>query len=285
VAPDHRLTVSVLGPLEVRRDGVLVDHPLLSRERVRQLLQYLVFRSPVTRASVASDLWPDLEMEAATGNLRTTLSYLQKVLEPEREGKAKPWFLRTDVTVLNLHQGEELTVDARSFESALAAAQKAEMLAAPSLALKQLQEAIALYRGEALTELVGVDWADLERDRLRMKFVTAAVRCGELLLATGDSKAPLDLALRALRSDPWSEAAYALLAVCHLERGELDAARHTHRRCLVMLADMGLPAGPAMQTIARRLQSAGTPTPSRPRGKPPDSDTARRPEGAGYGQR
>jgi LuxR family maltose regulon positive regulatory protein len=283
-APLHHLELRLLGPLELRRDGVRVDHPDLRRERVRQLLQYLVFRSPVSRAAVGAELWPDLTPDSAARNLRVTLSYLQGVLQPERDEGAPPWFLRADGNMLVLRRGDSLEVDVLEFEAALAAAQQAESLAAPSLALQHLQRALPYYRGEALTELADSDWAGLESDRLRVRFVTAAVRCGELLLATGNKQDPLALAQRALRADPWSESAYVLQSAAHLERGELDAARHTYRRCLQMLAELGLPPGPSLQMVARRLQpivdaqASSTRVRSSPRAASP------RPSGVAHGK-
>jgi DNA-binding SARP family transcriptional activator len=267
VTPAHHLELRLLGPFELRRDDVRVDHPDLRRERVRQLMQYLVFRSPVSRSAVGAELWPDLTPDSAARNLRVTLSYLQGVLEPERDGGAPPWFLHAEGNLLVLRRGDSLDVDVHQFESALDAAQQAEALATPSLALKHLQHALRLYRGDALMGLAGSDWADLERDRLRVRFVTAAVRCGELLLATGDKQEPLALAQRALRADPCSEAAYALSAAAHLERRELDAARHTYRRCLEMLAQLGLPPGPSVQMVARRLHPSGGSQVRAPRGR------------------
>jgi DNA-binding SARP family transcriptional activator len=254
VPPSYHLEIRVLGPLEVLRDGVLVDVPDLRRERVRQLLEYLVFRGPVSRATVGSELWPDLAPEAAARNLRVTLSYLQRVLEPDREETAPPWFLQVEGGLLRLQRGNALDVDLDRFEATLDAAHTAAQSATPSLALHHLTLALSFYRGDALADLAGADWADLERDRLRVRFVTAAIRCGELLMATGDLQTPLDLALRALRTDPYSEAAYGLLTAVRLERGELDAARQTYRRCHKMLQELGLPPGPPIEMVARRLE-------------------------------
>jgi hypothetical protein len=85
-APGSRLRVCLLGPLELDRDDRPVTHPDLRRERVRQMLSYLAVHPRTTRQRVAAELWPDFGDEAAGRNLRVTLTYLQRVLEPGRRG-------------------------------------------------------------------------------------------------------------------------------------------------------------------------------------------------------
>ena len=257
VVPAHQLELRVLGPLELRRDGVVVDHPDLRRERVRQLLQFLALAGPAPRATAAAALWPDLAPASAARNLRVTLTYLQRVLEPDRLDGDPPAFLSAGTGLLELRRSEALRVDLHEFEAELDAAEQAEAQAAPSLALQHLRRALPRYRGDLVVEATGVDWAELERDRLRVRYVAAAVRAGELLMATGDRQRPLELALRALRVDPFAEAAYGLLIAVRLDRGEPDAARQAHRRCLQMLAELGLPPTHRTEMLARRLIAAG----------------------------
>jgi LuxR family transcriptional regulator, maltose regulon positive regulatory protein len=84
--PPHQLQVRTLGPLELRRDGVEVAAPKLRRERVRQLLAYLLTHERPARAAITAELWPDLDDAAAGRNLRVTLGHLQDVLGFERQG-------------------------------------------------------------------------------------------------------------------------------------------------------------------------------------------------------
>jgi LuxR family transcriptional regulator, maltose regulon positive regulatory protein len=253
--PDHTVEIRVLGPLELSRDGQPVDHPDLRRERVRQLLQYLVVHGPTNRTTVGAELWPDLSPDAAARNLRVTLSYLLRALEPDKEDGAPSAYLQTEGGGLGLRVGEHLTVDLHRFEAELDAAARAERMASPSMALRHLALALPWYRGDCLTDLVGSDWADLERERIRVRYVAAAVRAGDLLLATGDVESPLRLALDALRADAFSEVAFGLLVAVRLDRGETDAARSAYRRLVAMLRELGLPATRRTQLLARRLES------------------------------
>ena len=115
-APAHRLELRVLGPMELRRDGLVVTARELRRERVRQLLGYLLTHDRPTRAAVMADLWPDLDEAAAGRNLRVTLSYLHSLLEPERDQLDPPYFVRSTGAVLQLVVDDALEVDVLRFE-------------------------------------------------------------------------------------------------------------------------------------------------------------------------
>ena len=69
----------------------------------------------LTREAAAASLWPEADTEAALGNLRVTLGYLHKVLEPDRATGDAPWFVRSEGDVLTLTD-EGLSIDAWDLE-------------------------------------------------------------------------------------------------------------------------------------------------------------------------
>ncbi len=253
VAPGYRLRLCLLGPVKLHRDDQPVGHPDLRRERVRQMLSFLAMHPRTTRLRVAAELWPDFDDEAAGRNLRVTLAYVQRVLEPDRRGSDPPYFLRADGPALELSVGNWLTIDVHEFDRYLAEAEEAECDGSASRALPAYQRALALYRGDFCVGQPDADWAALERDRLRLRYLTAAIRVGELLLADGDEHTPLRLGHEALHAEPWSEAAYRLLISTHLARGEHAQARRTLARCHAMLADLQVEPEPQTQMLTRRL--------------------------------
>jgi LuxR family maltose regulon positive regulatory protein len=254
-APAHRLELKALGPMELRRDGLVVTARELRRERVRQLLGYLLTHDRPTRAAVTADLWPDLGEAAAGRNLRVTLSYLHSLLEPERDPLDPPYFVRSTGAVLQLVVDDALDVDVLRFERSLDEAARLERQGVPSAALTAYQQALDLWDTDYLPDVTGGDWLQWERERLRGRFVAAAVRAGELLRARGDAAGSRLLAERALRVDSWSESAYQLLVAALLETGDLVEARRQLRRCSQMLAELGVPAQPRTIALARRLET------------------------------
>src|SRR3954453_10089229 len=251
--PTARLHLRVLGPLELRRDGAVVAAPELRRERVRQLLGFLLTHDRPTRTAITSELWPDLDDAAAGRNLRVTLTYLQNVLEPDRGELDPPYFLRSAGPVLHLVTDGALEIDVLQFERALDEAARLDRQGAPSAALSAYLRAAELWGGDLLADVTGASWLEWERDRLRGRFVSSAVRAGNLLLAQGDATTARTLAERALRADDCSEDAYQLLVAAHLADGDLIDAHRTLRRCLQMLRELGVPPQPRTRALAQRL--------------------------------
>ena len=251
--PTARLHLRALGPLELRRDGVVVSAPELRRERVRQLLGYLVTHDRPTRTAITAELWPDLDEAAAGRNLRVTLAYLQNVLEPDRGELDPPYFLRSAGQVLHLVTDGALEIDVLQFEDALDEAARLERQGAPSAALSAYRRAAELWSGDLLADVTGASWLEWERDRLRNRFVSSAVRAGNLLLARGDTDAARSLAERALRADDCSEDAHQLLIAVHLADGDLVDAHRALRRCQHMLAELGVPPQQRTRSLAYQL--------------------------------
>jgi LuxR family maltose regulon positive regulatory protein len=253
--PAYRLQLRVLGPLELRRDGVAAAAPELRRERVRQLLGYLLVHGRATRAAITAELWPDLDEAGAGRNLRVTLAYLQHVLEPDRGELDPPYFLRSTGSALHLVVDGALEVDAQEFDRLVDEAAVLERQGAPSAALAAYQRAAELWGGDYLVDVPYGDSLQLERDRLRTRFVTSAVRAGHLLLARGDAAAARALAERALRADEWSESAYQLVIAVDLAAGDLVNAQRSLRRCHRMLRELGVPAHQRTVTLGSQLQA------------------------------
>jgi LuxR family transcriptional regulator, maltose regulon positive regulatory protein len=254
--PTYRLQLRVLGPMALVRDGVVETSDELRRERVRQLLGYLVMHRRMTRQAIAASLWPDLDETTAARNLRTTLAYLQRALEPHRPKEDQPYFVRSreSAPVLELVIDQGLEVDAIVFEKLLQHARRLTEQGALSEALKAYSDATELWNGDFLADVSLDDWEiDAARHRLRSQFVEAALRAGNLLLARGEIAKAAALADRAVQAEPASEEAYQLLIAVHLERGDHVGAEGLLNRCLKMLKDLELSPRPQTITLARKL--------------------------------
>jgi DNA-binding SARP family transcriptional activator len=234
--PASHVHVNVLGPLEVRRDDAVVTDPELRRQRVRELLCFLVAHTRARREEITDQLWPELDDRGR--NLRVTLNYLQHVLQPERTGTDPPYFVRSDGPWLALEGLDRLDVDAWRLDALLDAAERADRAGAPAVALAGYGEALPLWRGEPYADLPYTAWAEVERARLRTRYTAAALRSGELLLAAGAPADARTAAQRAIMADPTREVAYQLLARTHLAEDDRAGARHAIDACVVALAEL-----------------------------------------------
>lgn len=219
--PPHRTAVHVLGSTEVAIDGVVVDNPEIRRERSRALLALLIMRRTATRDDLAGTLWPDLAGDRATKNLRTTLGYVHQLLEPQRVAGDAPWFLRLEghqVRVL-----DELDVDLWRFTDLLDRADAEERAGHPTAALLLLLEACSFWRGDLAADL-DAEFLELDRIHLRSRYVRAACRAAELLVATDRPTEAIEVARLALATDRWSERGYRTLAAAYSAMGDRTAA-------------------------------------------------------------
>jgi LuxR family maltose regulon positive regulatory protein len=255
--PPSVTEVGVLGPLHVSRDGEAVTDGDIRRERVRELLAFLVGHRTTTRAALTTALWPDRDERAAANNLRVTTNYLKRLLEPWRAPNDPSYFVRGDGATVTLVTGDRLRIDADLFDDHLARAAQAEADGIPSLALEHSLAAVDLYRGQAHDGVADAEWVDVDRDHYRTRFVAAATRAGELLVGLGDVDRAEQVALRAVAADPWAEDAHGVLVAAALARGDGSAARRALDRSLAALADLGVDPSPRTQSLRRRVRGAG----------------------------
>jgi DNA-binding SARP family transcriptional activator len=252
VPPAGRLELRLLGPVELGRDGTAVAAPDWRRERVRILLAYLALHGTASRQQVADDLWPALDAEAQSRNLRVTLTYLLRVLEPDRVARAPSFFVHQEGDRLSLEAGGRLDVDLWAFDAEARLAAEANDQGAPSAVLDHALRAVELWRGEA-TELVSQPWALAPLEQRRARFAALATRAGELLLAQGNPESAQALAERALAVDPWLEAPHRLVVAANHALGDDLAARRALTRYREAIREVGLSPDEATLMVERLL--------------------------------
>ena len=249
----HTIEVGVLGPAVLRIDGAVPSGLDWQRERVRALLLYFVVRGASRREDVAEALWPDLPPDAADRNLRVTLAYLQRVLEPDRRKGEPPFFLRQDGALLSLAGPPHLTVDAAVFAAELVQAAEADRRGVPSVALELLEQATARWRGRCLEDVAFAEWAQPMVHHVTADFVQASVRAGELHLAAGRTADARRHARRALGSDAWCEPAHRVLVAAALADGDRAGAARALAACDAMLADLGVTPDADTDVLRRQV--------------------------------
>lgn len=202
---------------------------------------------------VRAFLWLDLDDDGARNNLRVTLSYLLQALQPERPSNEQSYFIEEVAEDLRVRPGAAFALDVVEFDEELNRASESERRGAISLTRDELERTVRLYRGDYLASASEAEWAHAPRERLRLRFVQAAVRAGELALASGQVESATELALRAIESDPWSEAARRLLAEARLAGADRSGALRALDDCALMLHELGIGPEPATRMLARRM--------------------------------
>jgi LuxR family transcriptional regulator, maltose regulon positive regulatory protein len=255
VAPEAPLTIGLLGPLEVIRGNDRHEPPELRRERVRQIVAILAVQGPTSRGALCDTLWPDLDLSAASQNLRTTLSYVHRVLEPDRSSGQAPFVLRQRGEILSLVGAPWLETDVSQFDSSIRKASTFAKNGAYSAELEHLERALLLVRGEPLIDADAGDLVSGSISTLRVQIAVAAQRAAELRFAISEHERAQSHATLCLRFDPWNESASNLLVASPLAEGRIGAARQALDSWKRRDAELGVGPSPAIEMLSRRLLS------------------------------
>ena len=239
------LQISVLGPVEVRRDGQQVPVP---GGKTSELLVYLALEAGLLVRSdrLVDDLWGE---EAITTRRNTLQSKVAKL----RRALGDPLVVVTGDDGYTLAV-EPSAVDALTvLRDCVAAAQLLDAGddgAAADLSAATLQ----LYRGDVLQAAGDGDWVLPHRARLdeaRMKLIetqfAARLRLGDVGEMVGELEA-------AVATHPYQEGLWELLITALYRAGRQADALATYQRVRSRLADeLGLAPGPRLQQLERQI--------------------------------
>lgn len=134
-----------LGPVEAVVAGQLVD---LGPPRQRALFGLLLSRvdRPVALDAVIEDLWSGDPPAAAVASVRSYVSNLRRILEPDRPLRTPARVLRTRAPGYVL-DGQGVEFDVRQFTTHAAMGRAALNSADPTRALGGFDAALGLWRG------------------------------------------------------------------------------------------------------------------------------------------
>jgi ATP/maltotriose-dependent transcriptional regulator MalT/DNA-binding SARP family transcriptional activator len=243
---ETRIVIRCLGPFEVVRGGHLVGPDAWPRAAPRKLLQYLVLQDrPVHREEITETLWPGVEPRHSANQLRVALSYLRRILEPDRRAREPSSLLLTSGPTIRMAQ-ERLDLDLDRFRRALARASAAEGPASRAA----LSEAVEIYRGPLFADDPFEEWVQAHRDRLARQYLEVLRLLAEHEETHGRHQAALPHWLAAIEIDPAAEQAYRGLIRCYLALGRAPDALRAFESCHKAMADLG--AVPSPETIALR---------------------------------
>ncbi|MFD1810760.1 BTAD domain-containing putative transcriptional regulator [Rhodococcus gannanensis] len=251
----------------------------LGGPRQRALLTLLL----VARGAVVSvdrlveDLWQGEPPPRALGALQAYVSNLRRILEPDRPPRAPATILvsRAPGYCVVLGDGD---VDAWRFESLLRDSDHEDAHERRRI----LEDALDLWRGDALAEFAAHDWAAPEVARLEELRLVARERLAAALLDTGDAASATAEADALTRTHPLREEPWRLLALAlHAGGRQADALAALRRARSVLLDELGLDPGPALQELESDLLAQRIPPP-RPASRPvPTSPSTPAPEQQG----
>ncbi len=236
-----RLSISLLGWLQVNLDELMLTDFVY--DKVWALFVYLVVEAhqPHRRETLAALFWPDSAEGRARGNLRQTLTTLRQFLS---DRQASTPFLLTTRQTIQFDPNGSYSLDVNDF-LALLKSVSLDPEAASELtgkAVAQIEQAIALYQGEFLTEVKTFkseafeEWLTLTRERFHRFAVDA---CTSLAIYYSHHQNWQQLqryAQRLSELEPWNEFAHQCLMQVFIYFGQRSAAVQQYKLCSQILS-------------------------------------------------
>lgn len=231
------LRIRLLGRPSLERDRTTIR---LEGRKTWALLAALILETPaMTRRQLAERLWS--EADDPLGAVRWTLSQVRRALAPDVqivESDDRLTLTGTfTVDALDLLSGawDEDTID-------------------------------DVTHGELLEGTDGAELSDFERwlSVQRARIATAridALRSCAAVSTRSDPLRALRLAERALATEPFDDGLHEIVVDCHMERGDIEAARrYVDATEALYRRDLGTPAPPSLRRALERKRS-GAPLP------------------------
>ncbi len=251
--------VAVLGPLELRVQGVGVAVPGLRRSAVLAVLALAAGRT-VTTDLLTDALWGDRVPEGGVQALHSQISRLRKTLgsAAERvERVAGGYRLRLEPDELDVDQARRLAAEA----TALAGSN-------PRAAADRAGAALALWRGEALAEFGEIAPLTAYQVGLTQLYEDLRDLWWESRLAAGDHTVAAEAAT-ALVADPIRERTAVVHVRALAAAGRSAEAMRAAGSFRTQLAEeTGLDPGPGFAALEQQVASGALAPPARPARRP-----------------
>jgi ATP/maltotriose-dependent transcriptional regulator MalT/DNA-binding SARP family transcriptional activator len=241
--PTAALDVRALGPGRILNNGTEIPRTGWESPRAREILLFLVDRTPISRDVVLQTFWPDKLPARASANLYQTLYRLRRTLGYET--------IIVEDQTCRLVPDLSQNYDVARFESKARAA-----LSLPVSDLRRsglLATAIARYTGDYLADMA-VEWTLARRRMLSDLYVQVlCAYADELMNLTRYSQAREVLA-KAIAVDHLRDDLHERMLICLAQLGRRHEVVDYYRRYRETLrSELGLDPPPNMRALYARL--------------------------------
>ncbi|MFS7877681.1 BTAD domain-containing putative transcriptional regulator [Streptomyces asiaticus] len=251
-----RVKYGVLGPFDVTL-GTRNITP--TAPRLRQILALLVVQSgrTVTLAELIDEMWGDTPPVSAQSTLQTYIYKLRKSLEGSGLDSSEVLRTRPNGYVLEVPDD---CIDLRLFDRAVAQGRKA-LPEAPDKALEHLKEALALWRGPALTDVSAGEVLTAHATRLQADHLSALELKIEAELKLRNHRAVIPELTSLSAAHPLHEGFHSLLMhALHCSGRRSEALQVYNRLRHALVEELGLEPSDPLQRAQQAILS-GDPAP------------------------
>jgi DNA-binding SARP family transcriptional activator len=262
------MRIQVLGPMRVWRGGDALDLGPPARRAVLGLLA-LAGGRPVPRTELFAGIWYGRPPASAANVIQTHIKHLRRVLEPDRQPRARGNVVHTIGDGYALYLPDS-TMDIFGFRRQVSQAAESQRLGRLDVAAAALDEALALWHGPPLAD-IPVLAAHPKVVALAEERLAALVRYGEVMLALGRAADGLPALEEAAAAQPLNESGLALLIRAYHAAGRRAHAFATYQQARRRLVDdLGVDPGPELLGAHAELLREDIPPPgdAGPAGRP-----------------
>ncbi|MET7403168.1 BTAD domain-containing putative transcriptional regulator [Dactylosporangium sp. NPDC005572] len=244
-----KIDVRVLGPLELRRDDVVLD---LGTPKQRTVLALLVVHAnrTVTPARLVEEVWPVTAPNSAGANVTTYLSRLRRAVAGDDCSLER----RDGGYVLRVHPD---AVDAHRFTDRAERGDAAWRAGDPHGAAQHWEAALATWRGRALDGLPTGPELDAARAEWTERRLAVVEQHARARLRLGRPAGVVAELRRHTLAEPLREAGWLLLMAALWHAGHPAAALDAYEQSRVVLGEqLGVDPGPRLRAMHRAVLAA-----------------------------
>lgn len=240
------LLIHDLGELVVERDS-RPHEPGGTKPRTILALLCAGAGSPVLASTLITEVWGPDAPEKTQRALESQMWRLRKALSPDGDGRSP---IATDRAGYRLDLSN-VTLDSATFEAAAATANARH---GASTALRDLDDALSLWRGEPFTTAASTPTLDQARRRLHTVRTALLTRRADLLFEGGHIERALDEAQALITHDPLDEHAWTVKIGALAASGQRAEALTAYRDIRELLAtELGMDPGDELRAAHRSV--------------------------------
>lgn len=241
------IRIQLFGQFCVRQDGQVITG--LEANKLRELFGYLLLhrRSPQSRESLASLLWPETTTAHAKKRLRHVLWLLQSALGSHTEAPPDRLLLLTADQV-QVNPEANFWLDVAMFEKTFACVERIASRQLDTQHVQALHNAIQCYRGPLLDGCYE-DWCLYERERLQNMYLVMLEKLVNYCERHHNYETGIQYGMRIIACDKVHERTYRHLMRLHYLNGNRAKALHVYEQCSFALHEE-LGVKPSQRTIA-----------------------------------
>ncbi|MBB5775852.1 AfsR/SARP family transcriptional regulator [Nonomuraea jabiensis] len=248
------LRFAVLGPVRAWRDGQELD---LGTPLQRSILGMLLLREghAVTPNEMIDAVWGEDAPPRALGALRTYVSRLRTVLEPDRPARSRPELLTSIGRgyALRLPDG---SLDLVRFERGVQDSESARKGGRLREAAEGLREALSLFEGEPLAGTVG-PYSEHQRDRLVERRISVVETLMDVDLELGNHAKVVSELIALTADHPLREKLRAQLMLAYYRCGRQGDALNVFTETReALIEELGIEPGPELAALHQRILAA-----------------------------